>query len=166
MVRYYRSLFTILYTKWNTCCVHCLRFRINKYFGCNIYCVRGCGINQQHEEYADLCKRINRKEKYELRSTNYDLKYIIQTSKFVLSILCILNAITSSSVYCFVSTLYLVIRTFYLFVLSTLYLVLLYQTLNLKCITSPSCTRYSLPSIRKRPLSRQAASLPYFTKSS
>jgi hypothetical protein len=39
-------------------------------------------------------------------------------------------------------------------------------TLNLKCITSPSFTKYSFPSMRKRPFSRQAASLPYFTKSS
>ena len=31
-------------------------------------------------------------------------------------------------------------------------------TLNLKCITSPSFTTYSFPSILKRPFSRQAAS--------
>lgn len=34
-------------------------------------------------------------------------------------------------------------------------------TLNLKCITSPSFTIYSLPSMRSLPASRQAASEPY-----
>ncbi len=35
------------------------------------------------------------------------------------------------------------------------------QTLNLKCITSPSFTTYSFPSMRSFPFSRQAASDPY-----
>ena len=39
-------------------------------------------------------------------------------------------------------------------------------TLKRKCITSPSFTTYSLPSTFNFPLSRQAASLPYFMKSS
>ena len=39
------------------------------------------------------------------------------------------------------------------------------QTLNLKCSTSPSWTRYSFPSTRMRPRSRAAASLPRATSS-
>ena len=39
-------------------------------------------------------------------------------------------------------------------------------TLNLKCITSPSFTTYSLPSTRIFPASFTLDSLPYFTKSS
>lgn len=40
------------------------------------------------------------------------------------------------------------------------------QTLKRKCSTSPSCTRYSLPSRRKRPASRAPASPRYLMKSS
>ena len=39
------------------------------------------------------------------------------------------------------------------------------QTLKRKCRTSPSCTRYSLPSRRKRPASRAPASPLYLMKS-
>lgn len=39
-------------------------------------------------------------------------------------------------------------------------------TLNLKCMTSPSCTTYSLPSTPIFPASLTACSEPYFTKSS
>ncbi len=35
-----------------------------------------------------------------------------------------------------------------------------YQTLNLKLMTSPSCTTYSFPSERSLPASRHLASLP------
>ena len=40
------------------------------------------------------------------------------------------------------------------------------QTLKRKCRTSPSCTRYSLPSRRRRPASRAPASPRNFRKSS
>ena len=40
------------------------------------------------------------------------------------------------------------------------------QTLKRKCSTSPSCTRYSLPSRRSRPASRAPASPLYLRKSS
>ena len=41
-----------------------------------------------------------------------------------------------------------------------------FQTLNRKCRTSPSCTRYSLPSRRSRPASRAPDSPRYLMKSS
>ena len=37
------------------------------------------------------------------------------------------------------------------------------HTLNKKCITSPSLTTYSLPSVRRTPAVRQAASVLYLT---